>query len=152
LTIDGTAIDGVRNEKISFASVLLLDSTFSVKAGQMTNENGKFQFQNVSVGEYYIKIHSIEYTDTIFSKINFSGDTILTFDVHKFCRYDSSINNKTCPICHKKDKVIPIIYGLLISTNGEDPMKDEGIKFKAGGCEKTNCDPNWYCKRDKLEF
>jgi hypothetical protein len=90
--------------------------------------------------------------DTIFRDIKIVDNTLIKLNVHQFCKYDASINDKTCPICHKKDKVIPIRYGLPVSVNGENPMKHEGKTWKAGGCNISKCDPNWYCKRDRTEF
>ena len=67
------------------------------------------------------------------------------------CKYDKSKNIKTCPICNKVDKVIPIVYGLIVDVvkKGEEAKKKA---YKSGGCVITGCDPNWYCERDKYEF
>jgi hypothetical protein len=62
------------------------------------------------------------------------------------CKYLKSINNKNCPNCNKQDKVIPILYGLIAET-GKNKKK-----YKAGGCVVSDCQPNWFCERDKLEF
>lgn len=96
----------------------------------------------------------IGYGDTTIPKIKVMPDTILTVNIElpPPCKYDANKKNNTCPKCNKKDKVIPIVYGLLISTNGDDPLKDEGKTFKAGGCGISNCDTHWFCKRDKIEF
>ena len=56
---------------------------------------------------------------------------------------DISKNDKTCPICKKKNKVIPVEFGLFIN----DPKKAYNM-----GCLITDCEPNWYCKRDKITF
>jgi len=149
-TIEGTVIDGRRKETIPFASIQLLNaSSTSTKDSAMADVDGGFKFTNVSGGIYCIKIKFIGYKDTIFCNIKISSDTTLKLDIHRFCQYDSLEKNKTCPVCHKHDKVIPIRYGLLITING---MKGEGKKFKAGGCNISSCDPYWYCKRDKTEF
>jgi hypothetical protein len=67
------------------------------------------------------------------------------------CKYDKSKDNKTCPICKKEDEVTPISYGLGAETTKKGEEKKEE-KFKPGGCVVTDCDPNWFCKRDNLEF
>ena len=52
--------------------------------------------------------------------------------------------NKTCPICHENDEVIPIEYGYPSQKLIEDSVKG---KARIGGCLISVWDPNWYCKR-----
>jgi hypothetical protein len=133
----------------SFDSIYLLDSTATIiKMTTLTDIDGNFKFKDVSPGNYCIKDSGKHY-----GTIKVSADkTIKLKIITKFCPYDGSIKNKTCPICHKQNKVIPILYGLLISTNSDSPMKGAGETFIVGGCNVTDCDPNWYCKRDKNKF
>jgi hypothetical protein len=79
------------------------------------------------------------------------------------CKYDRSKNDKTCPVCSKQDKVIPISYGLIsdvyfvdkngniVEENGK-PSERKKKNYYAGGCITSDCDPNWYCERDKTQF
>ena len=65
------------------------------------------------------------------------------------CQYNLQGIDRKCPKCHKPDKVIPICYGL--------PMYDEngnkiGPKCYSAGCMVSECDPSWYCERDKYKF
>lgn len=53
----------------------------------------------------------------------------------------------TCPVCHKKDQVIPIRYG---KPNLELQKEAEKGKVRLGGCELKK--KSRYCKRDDLEF
>jgi hypothetical protein len=62
------------------------------------------------------------------------------------CKYDKTKNNRRCPTCKKKNKVIPIYYGLI----GQIGKKKSN--FKSGGCVVTGRDPNWFCERDGTEF
>jgi len=145
-TISGKVIDGTREQIISGASVIIFDTDGIGKDSLTANVDGVFSSTYLSPGYYSIRIIAVGYQDTLFQNTYMTHDTVNVFDIHRFCKYDSSLKNKTCPICKKQDKVIPIAYGLLVS------MKGEGKTFKAGGCNITYCDPNWYCKRDKLEF
>ena len=54
-----------------------------------------------------------------------------------------------CPRCLKNDQVIRIVYGYP----GPKMMKnaERGI-IRLGGCIVSKNNPQWYCKRDKLEF
>jgi len=54
-----------------------------------------------------------------------------------------------CPICGKKDMVIPIIYGMPDEELFEE---SEQGKVHLGGCVIGSEDPEWYCKRDEIEF
>lgn len=152
-TISGTIIDRTKNEGLPYVVILLLDSTEKITVKSAISDfNGKFIFDKITLNTVSIKTSYLGYDDTIFHRIHLKGDTVLKLDIYKPCKYDSSKKNKTCPICHKKDKVIPIVYGLLISTKNKNPLKGNGKTFKAGGCNVTYCDPHWYCKRDKTDF
>jgi len=56
---------------------------------------------------------------------------------------------KKCPRCRKNDEVIPILYG----EPTQEAMEDINRGLRAmGGCIVDFDSPNWYCKRDELEF
>ena len=67
----------------------------------------------------------------------------------KDCDLNKQFFYKACLKCKKKDKVIPIIYGLLVPFHNLGEM---GQDFWGGGCMVTDCDPTWHCKRDNLDF
>lgn len=54
-----------------------------------------------------------------------------------------------CPKCNKKDEVIPISYGFPTPEVFE---KEQQGKVKLGGCCIELDGPDWYCKRDDIEF
>jgi hypothetical protein len=56
---------------------------------------------------------------------------------------------KKCPKCHKNDQVIHITYGEPTSEMMERANNGE---VYIGGCLIYADNPNWYCKRDDLEF
>lgn len=55
----------------------------------------------------------------------------------------------TCSKCNKSDKVIPILYGEPTPEAAEE--EKQGL-LVLGGCIVNESFPDWYCKRDKLEF
>lgn len=87
--------------------------------------------------------------------------------IKKPCPYEKTKNNR-CPVCKKKDRVIPIIYGLIgeitysnenpniIETNGIKIISDSPIikkkRYKIGGCIISDCQPSWFCERDEKKF
>lgn len=150
-TVSGKLTDTKQNKPIAYASVLLF-SKENTRRAVMSDQGGAFTFKGVKPGKYSITISSTEYRDTTFSNILVDGDTALHLTYYNYCQYDYSLNNRTCPKCNKRNAVIPIMYGLPVSTDGEDPQKLDGIKYILAGCETTGCDPHWYCKRDKLSF
>ncbi len=70
----------------------------------------------------------------------------------KDCSFNRHAINKTCPKCKKGDKVFSIFYGLpVFDEKGNVPGRPPE-KYQPGGCMVSDCDPTWYCQRDKLEF
>ena len=60
------------------------------------------------------------------------------------CLYNYPKNSlPLCPQNHS-DNILHIVYGLI-------PFLDE-TKFKRGGCVITDCDPQFYCTKHKIEF
>jgi hypothetical protein len=69
------------------------------------------------------------------------------------CAYNKHALNNICPKCKKNDRVGPILYGLLIPIFGENgTIKPFPKNYESGGCIISDCDPSWYCQRDKLRF
>ena len=59
------------------------------------------------------------------------------------------IRKKNCPLCGKKDMVIPIFYGYTSIVAMELWKKG---KIKLGGCIICNNAPEFHCKRCKYDF
>ncbi len=60
-----------------------------------------------------------------------------------------SKHTKLCPVCRKTDQVIPIIYG---SPSFELWQESKKGTVRLGGCCISSENPEWYCKRDEIEF
>ncbi len=154
-SITGKVIVGSTEKSGSFVSIQLLDHfNKQIVDKTYTDSEGNFKFEKVRVLSLDLKLTSIEYGDTLFQNIFFSDDTTLLLDIYKPCKYDQSGKNKGCPACHKKDQVIPILYGLIVPPQGKEKKfwSRVDVEFKLGGCSITRCDPHWYCKRDKINF
>lgn len=77
------------------------------------------------------------------------------------CDYNGSLKNRTCPKCHKQDKVMPIVYEEPPAPPSEDedlegpaaPAAKQSliVGYNAGGTV-TGCDANWHCGRDRMDF
>lgn len=128
---------------------VILATVFVGTEKSVTDFDGQFKFPNIKVGRYQLKIIGNAQTDTLIATIEVNPDstTNLYFSYPYSCPYIKSKN--VCPVCSKTDKVIPIIYG---EPTTESLEKSENGKVKLAGCLVSNCDPNWYCKRDKKEF
>ena len=102
--------------------------------------NGNFRVDSLPTGKYTVEIISIGYPVKSFT-VDIAEDltSILNAELSVYCKYDAHKNDNTCPVCHRKNKVIPIVYGLPIGEMDTD-------NYRYAGCEITSCDPNWYCK------
>lgn len=150
--IKGTIVNKKPVSSEVLSVLTLLDSANTSKGMYMSDLEGRFMFTNVARGTYSIRVDNMLNGDTTFTNIHITGDTSLVLDTYKFCPYDASVNDKTCPVCHKKNEVIPIRYGLIISIDGSEKNEEDGVTYLSGGCNVSNCDPHWYCKRDKKRF
>ncbi len=54
-----------------------------------------------------------------------------------------------CPVCNKRDEVVEIVYGM--PTHEAFEKAQRGL-FRLGGCVLEAHAPNYYCKRDDVEF
>jgi len=122
---------------------LWLDGENGSHAYATINPDFTFKFENLREGLYTLIIPAFIKQDTYRISLKNNQKFKIEIPISYYCEYDKSENDKTCPECKKTDKSIPIIYGLF-GGNGKDNW--------SGGCLKTGCDPNWYCKRDKTKF
>lgn len=104
----------------------------------------------------YIKKRGFERDYTLYSGFEklYSDSTFsLKITFPKNCQYNKNGENNICPKCKRSDKVIPILYGLRVPVFDENGnLKEIDPPHFPGGCNVTNCDPAWYCKRNKLKF
>jgi hypothetical protein len=142
-TIQGQVYD--RREKTGLANAYV--KLLGINIGTISDLEGNFKFDSVPPGVYNITARYIGYGDTTLKGVVVKADsvTLIQIILPPPCSYDKTSSNKTCPICGKKNKVVPIVYGLPIG-----PLDNK--RYYYAGCVITNCDPNWYCKRDKHKF
>ncbi len=109
------------------------------------DENLSFEFTKLKSGafEIWIEPHSTYSYDFQSGVLEPNESLNVEIPVSFSCKYDQSENDKTCPICKKQNRVIPTDYGML----NYKPRKSYSM-----GCIRSDCDPNWYCKRDKVLF
>ena len=144
-TITGKLL-GRKGEAAPFVNIGLEDTlNLTIIAATSSDNDGFYKISPVKSGYYFIITTYFAYPPTK-SLVMINGDTTININMAVLCEYDKSINDKTCPVCHKTDMVIPIEYGLIVNFNGMDTT------YYAGGCIIPKCPPNWYCKRDKLKF
>ncbi len=130
------------NKDSLYATVTVL----KLRTGVSTDINGFFSL-SIAKGGHKLMISSVGYQSKIID-VNVLADS--TYFVEAIFKdpcvlYSKGKLNKNCPICNRQDKVIPIIYGFPIG-------KQNSKKYYYAGCEVTDCDPTWYCKRDKQKF
>lgn len=123
----------------SFNSKTIIDSV-------VVDKELKFKFEDIKQDSIFLYIEPRSYPYNIFYdyKFNITKSQFAEIPYQPVCPY--SKNNIFCPKCNKNDKSIPIIYGLVLIKR----LKSK--KYHLGGCLTTDCDPIWYCKRDKVEY
>ena len=147
-SIEGTIKDTISGDWLAFANVVLLRNSNQILVTS-ADINGKYVINEIVEGNYSLKINYVGYPKLIIDSIqvNSNDNIIINILFPPFCKY----NNKDgiCPVCNKKDKVIPIVYGYPGKRLIKNSNKGNLI---IGGCMITGCDPDWYCKRDENEF
>lgn len=109
---------------------------------------GNFEIDSIPIGEHIISARSNMYPDTVEVPILIKDGELSQIQIeYPVC--ENANNTKKCPVCRKTKHVIPIVYGLPAS--GLIEQEKQG-KVVLGGCLVSYCDPNWFCKKDKIRF
>lgn len=70
-----------KNEALTFANVLLYNSVDSIMIkGNLSDEDGNFQFENIETGQYYLLITMLGYTDHFSESFIINENKNLTLD------------------------------------------------------------------------
>ena len=111
------------------------------------DRNGRFRISGLPVGRFDVRVYMMGYGDTTLTgvPVGLDSTTVMKVVLPKPCKYESNWKNKRCPVCGKKNKVVPIRYGLL-------DLRLDYRNGEPGGCVITDCDPTWYCRTDSLKF
>ena len=78
-----------------------------------------------------------------------SIDAVLKISVPDTAFYSHLHATKICPLCHKANQVIPLIYG---KPGKQLLVQQEKGKIKLAGCIGSKNSPRFFCKKDQLEF
>jgi hypothetical protein len=149
ILLQANAQRGTIEGKISFENVPNIRGSIVAKGlrkGTITDNTGCFIF-NLPVGYHNIEISVLGYT-TKYINVNVVKDSTIFLQVTFLdsCSYYLKHNHDTvCPVCGRKNKVIPIVYGLPIGELARE-------SYYYAGCVVTDCDPMWFCKRDQQKF
>ena len=146
--IRGQIEDGNNDAGLPFARVVLSSSDSTI-----SDFDGHFGFLKVPEGMYDLRISYAGYGDTLIENVEVKDKktTKLRIIYPPPCPIYKNSRKQLCPVCNKKDEVIPIIYGLPNEEMSE--RSDKGRVYLAGCMRlQSNCDPKWYCKRDKKRF
>lgn len=141
---------------IKLLSDSLIDKSTFIKygKGQVTFDSIKITQLNILLSSFIKKsFFEKDYSlNTSFKRNDNDTTFYVTLTFPKRCAYNMNGINRICPKCHKKDKVIPILYGLRIPSFDDKGKLIGEPEYMSGVCGISNCDPSWYCKRNKLRF
>jgi len=136
----------------------VLDNTYIILTSKNIRDSVKldddfsFRFNNLPADTFYISFsrRSYPYDTRYIIYISDAENQKVNIDYSSTCPYDKT-KDGICPVCKKKDEVIPIHYGLL-TTKIKKAKKPSKRKYYPGGCMIFDCQASWYCERDKKEF
>lgn len=139
----------IENKELVIKNTYIILKSKTKTDSVKVDENLSFTFDNLKADSLKIYTKPRSYPVNIFYKLYLKDGETKNVEIpySSVCPYEKN-KTKICPICKKKDKVIPIIYGL----QSEPKRKKDKKKFKSGGCVVSDCQPNWFCERDKSEF
>ena len=144
-SVEGFVYDSIENMGIGFVNVYIP----KIKTGTVTDRNGMFKIENLKSGECELEFSLIGYGRHKERTVEIYQDSTVFIQINLAqCEYDY-VGQPSCPICNKTDEAIPIVYGEPTESTLKKAKKG---KIWLGGCTITNCDPHWYCKRDKTNF
>ncbi|EMR01571.1 hypothetical protein ADICEAN_03308 [Cesiribacter andamanensis AMV16] len=144
-TLEGFVYDSETKTGIVNATVKLQGQNPATR----TDSVGRFVIRSLPTGTYDVLIYCRGYRETVQKAVVVPTDSVVDLQIAYLtpCQYNAL--NNVCHICKKQDEVIPIAYGLPMNSTFRRAKKG---KVYLGGCVVTYCDPNWYCKRDKIVF
>lgn len=140
-------IDTESGMPILGVKVEIINSSLST----ISDFDGDFYFDKLPIGEYHLKFSFLGFKEKtiknvqVVENLTFIREVFLT----PFCEFENSLEKENCPICEKSDKVIPILYGF---PSKKQLRKSKRNKILLAGCLVSDCDPYWYCRRDKKRF
>ncbi len=145
-SIRGIVLNSKTDEKVGwfYAQILPSNKNFIFT-------KGIFKIDSLTKDDTAIVFMADVYFNTIINlaAINSNADSI-RITLTPGCKYDLHKTDKFCDKCKTKKYVIPIEYGLLVSLRG--PSEKRKKESHPGGCEVSDCQANWYCKKCKTEF
>ncbi len=136
----------------------VLDSTYVILTSKNICDSVKldddfsFRFNNLPADTFYISFsrRCYPFNNRYLIYLNDAENQKINIEYLSTCPYDKT-KNGICPVCKKKDEVIPIRYGLLTSRIDKN-KKPSKRKYYPGGCLVFDCQASWFCERDQKKF
>jgi hypothetical protein len=114
-------------------------------------QEGRLKYRSSETAYYTLKLSGRDSYSKIIDSIMVKAGQLLVINltIEGPCLYNHP--SDYIPVCPKnhKNKIIPIAYGLIVYTKKSKHNKG---RFYSGGCITTGCDPQFYCKKHKIEF
>ena len=161
-----STLESVKAHKLDRNSILFLvdpnrdsvyyDSSYQKLESIFTDSNGYYLFNCLDSNIYCLSawfkttelrpgIWLGESFDTTGIRFIWNSKIDISFALHVTCEYDSTKDLLDCPRCHKRDKVLPIAYGLT-------GFPQEPGYYYNGNCSPPLCHPTKRCMRCEYEF
>jgi len=142
----------LENKKKVISNTFIILTSKTLNDTIRLNEDLSFQFENLPSDSFRLSIspHSYPYDNRYIIHLKSGENQNVNIPYNSVCPYEKT-KSGICPICKKKDEVIPISYGLL-AERIEMNKKPTKRTYYPGGCVISDCQPSWFCERDQKEF
>ena len=139
---------------------------YRIVAKTKTDSLGSYKFSQIQKNTYNIianyEIPKLEKFDGGFGIRDDIDSNITVTSLVKYvrplslmvtCPYDKTKNQTFCPKCKRKDRIVPILFGLpMFDENGKINGKSPDEYYLAGCIMDIYCNPTKHCKRCNKDF
>ena len=138
-TIDGTIVEKTTGQVLIYATVVLYQKDSTLVDGVLTDEKGRFAFEEIAFGDYYLKINTIG-MDTEFKNVSLSSEKIslgvVKLSPNTALLNQMTIKGKRSTLINKIDKQVIQADAFQASKGGTaiDVLKNmPGVSVNANG-------------------
>ena len=127
----------------AFGGYYFIQAGSNIITGGTSDSAGVFTVKSIPRGSYTVDITAIGYRTATLAPVVISADTLLpAISFPGPCKYVYAKGLPIACVGGHTDHIVPLMYGLP----GKRLMKKAAQgKVHLAGCQRTDCDPHYYC-------